>query len=240
MEERSKTLLGQIIKEYIKTATPVGSRCLEALNQKPRFGSGQAKSRLGVSSATIRNEMAVLEKEGYIAQPHTSAGRVPTEKGYQFFLEHCQPGKVSDKEAKEINELLKQSNAVQLELKIKELAKKIAGFSQSAVLIGFSDDDFYYTGLSNLFAQPEFKDPELIYDLGLVIDHLDQAMSKIFEQINGLRVLVGSQNPFGRQCSVVLSTWQVSRQTGVVGILGPMRMDYEKNLGLLNFIKENI
>lgn len=237
MEDRAKALLGQIIKEYIKTCAPVGSKMLEALNHK---GSGQAKSRLGVSSATIRNEMAVLEKEGYIAQPYTSAGRVPTEKGYRFFLEHCQPGKVSDKEAREINELLKPSHAVQLELKIKALAKKIAGFSQSAVLIGFSGDDFYYTGLSNLFAQPEFQDPELIYDLGLVIDHLDQAMNEVFEEINSTCVLIGSQNPFGRQCSVVLSSWQVSNQTGIMGILGPMRMDYEKNLGLLNFIRQNI
>lgn len=228
MEERSKNLLCQIIREYVKNALPVGSKMLEA------------KSRLGVSSATIRNEMAALEHEGYITQPHTSAGRVPTQKGYQFFLEQCQPGKVSDKEAKEISQLLKQSSAGQLEIKIKELAKKLAQFSQGAVVIGFSEDDFYYTGLSNLFAQPEFQDPEVIYDLGLVIDHLDQAMNQIFAEIKEIKVLIGSQNPFGQQCGVVLSAWQISNQTGIMGILGPMRMDYEKNLGLLNFIRENI
>ncbi len=237
MEERARALLSQIIKEYIKTCSPVGSRCLEALNHK---GLGQAKSRLGVSSATIRNEMAVLEKEGYIAQPHTSAGRVPTEKGYQFFLEHCQPGKVTDKEAKEISELLKQNSTAQLELKIKELAKKLAQLAQGVVVVGFSDDDFYYTGLANLLAQPEFRDQQVVYDLGLVIDHLDQAMSEIFNSLKEIQVLIGSHNPFGQYCSVVLATWQISNQTGIMGILGPMRMDYEKNLGLLNFIRENI
>ncbi|MDP2586600.1 MAG: hypothetical protein Q8P32_02395 [Candidatus Komeilibacteria bacterium] len=228
MEDRARVLLSQIIREYLKTASPVGSRCLEA------------KSRLGVSSATIRNEMAVLEKEGYITQPYTSAGRVPTQKGYEFFLERCQPGKVSDKEAKEISELLKQKSSDQLEFNIKQLAKKLAQFSQGAVVIGFSEDDFYYTGLSNLFSQPEFQDPELVYDLGLIIDRLDQAMNKVFENIAEIQVLIGSQNPFGRQCSVVLSSWKISDQTGIMGILGPMRMDYEKNLGLLNFIRANI
>ncbi len=227
MEERSKTLLGQIIKEYIKTACPVGSKMLEG------------KSCLGVSSATIRNEMAELEKDGYIGQPHTSAGRVPTEKGYRFFLENCKQGKLTAREEKEISELLK-SKAVEFDLKIKRLAKKLAEFSHNAVVVGFSTDDLYYTGLSNLFAQPEFQDPGLVYNLGLIIDHLDQVMGEIFKTVQATQVLIGSHNPFGQQCSVVIGPWQGQSRSGIMGILGPLRMDYEKNLGLINFIRENI
>lgn len=74
MTERRQMLLALLIKEYVSKAQPVGSETL-------------AKMDLGVSSATIRNELAALEEEGYLTHPHTSAGRVPTEKGYRYFVE---------------------------------------------------------------------------------------------------------------------------------------------------------
>src|SRR4030043_1192300 len=76
MNERQKKLLNLIINEHINPAEPVGSGILVE------------KTGLEVSPATVRNEMADLEKEGFIYQPHTSAGRVPTEKGYQFFVDN--------------------------------------------------------------------------------------------------------------------------------------------------------
>ena len=76
MESRKAEILRAIVEEYVETAQPVGS-------------STVARSRrLGVSSATIRNDMTVLEREGYLAQPHTSAGRIPTDLGYRFFVDH--------------------------------------------------------------------------------------------------------------------------------------------------------
>ena len=76
METRKAEILRAIVEEYVETAQPVGS-------------STVARSRrLGVSSATIRNDMTVLEREGYLAQPHTSAGRIPTDLGYRFFVDH--------------------------------------------------------------------------------------------------------------------------------------------------------
>ena len=71
---RQQLILALVIREYVSAAQPVGSRTIE------RYG-------LGVSSATIRNEMVVLEENGYLVQPHTSAGRVPTEQGYRYFVE---------------------------------------------------------------------------------------------------------------------------------------------------------
>src|SRR5574341_2264545 len=75
LSERRQKLLRFIIDEYVTTAQPVGSSALVE------------KYHLPVSAATIRNEMAALEEEGYIAQPHTSAGRVPTDRGYRFYVE---------------------------------------------------------------------------------------------------------------------------------------------------------
>src|SRR4051812_9765599 len=82
LDDRKATILRAIVEEHITTAQPVGSQTI-------------ARSRnLGVSSATVRNDMTVLEREGYLVQPHTSAGRVPTDRGYRFFVDHFgrQPG----------------------------------------------------------------------------------------------------------------------------------------------------
>ena len=75
LEERKLEVLRAVIEDYIATEEPVGSKALAE------------RHHLGVSPATIRNDMALLEEEGYIAQPHTSAGRVPTDKGYRLFVD---------------------------------------------------------------------------------------------------------------------------------------------------------
>jgi len=75
LDDRKAAILRAVVKEYIETAQPVAS------SHVARIGN------LGVSPATVRNEMAVLEREGYLAHPHTSSGRVPTDKGYRFFVD---------------------------------------------------------------------------------------------------------------------------------------------------------
>ncbi|MDD4296911.1 MAG: HrcA family transcriptional regulator, partial [Ruminiclostridium sp.] len=76
LSERKMRILKTLIDDYIQTAQPVGSRTISK------------KHELGLSSATIRNEMADLEEMGYITQPHTSAGRVPSDKGYRLYVDH--------------------------------------------------------------------------------------------------------------------------------------------------------
>jgi transcriptional regulator of heat shock response len=231
MDSRKNQLLIDIIEEYIETAYPVGSKFLAA------------KAGLDLSSATIRNEMAELEKDGYIYQPHPSAGRVPTEKGYLFYLEN-NPEK-SDLKAKEkivldkaISEILKKFKKDESQA-VKELAKQMAELVNETILVGFSPDEFYYTGLSNIFAQPEFREQEKIVNLSAIIDHLDEEMGKIFHKIKKTEVLVGRQNPFGADCSLIItSIGDLPKK--IFGILGPMRMDYHRNLNFLNYLKEKI
>ena len=83
LDDRKTAILSAVVHEYIATALPVGSTHIaDAPGVK-------------VSSATVRNEMAVLEQEGYLVQPHTSAGRIPTDKGYRFFVDHlASPGRL--------------------------------------------------------------------------------------------------------------------------------------------------
>ena len=76
LDDRKTAILSAVVQEYIATALPVGSTHIADA------------PGVRVSSATVRNEMAVLEQEGYLVQPHTSAGRIPTDKGYRFFVDH--------------------------------------------------------------------------------------------------------------------------------------------------------
>jgi len=222
ISDRKKFILETIIKEYVKTATPVSSGVLVE------------KYKLDISPATVRNEMMELEDEGYIYQPHTSSGRVPTEAAYELFLTGIKKKELKEMEIKLLEQLFKrEENAV------RQTAKTIAELSSGAVFWAFHKNDLYYTGLSNLFSQPEFKQVNAVCDVSGVIDRLEEIIDDIFEDLeDGEQVLIGSKNPFGNFLSTVLVKYKHNNQSGVFGILGPMRMDYSRNLALVEFIKK--
>ncbi len=225
MNQRQAKLLKDIVENHIEQAQPVGSKLLAG--------------RFQLSSATIRNEMAELEKEGFIYQPHTSAGRVPTEKGYKYYLENfLDTDKVLPKRISDFLDRFR--GEAEGELLVKRLAKALAKISKNAVIVGFGPWDVYYTGLSNLFAQPEFSEVDLVREFSQIVDHLDEVMADIFAQVEGLHIYVGSDNPFGSYCSLVINEFFARQDRGVIGILGPMRMDYQKNYSLLNYIRQLI
>jgi len=221
MDTRKHKLLTYIIKEYVKSAQAVGSSLISEKYMKD------------VSGPTIRNWMQELEKEGYITHKHTSAGRVPTEKGYRYYLKNLEEKKVSNKQQKDLVEA--NSGLEESAEKVKIIAKKIAELSGGAVIIAFSPQDVYYTGLSNLFSHPEFDNQNDVINMSQMIDHLDEVMSEMESSTKGeVSVLIGSDNPFGEECGTVLS---VLDDGLVIGILGPMRMDYSQNVGLVRYIK---
>lgn len=224
ISDRKKTILRTIIKEYVKNAQPVSS------------GTLVTKCKLGVSPATIRNDMVELEDEGYIFQPHTSAGRVPTEAAYELeLLAIKEPNHKTLKDSE--LDLLEQLFTFE-EIGFKQTAKAIAELSSGAVFWAFHKNDLYYTGLANLFAQPEFKQSDIVYDVSVVIDHLEEIIADIFEKIpNGEQTMIGANNPFGNFLSTVLVKYKKDHKSGIFGIMGPTRMDYARNLALVNFIK---
>ncbi|MFA5128458.1 MAG: hypothetical protein WC445_00670 [Patescibacteria group bacterium] len=225
MEKRKEKLLLSVIHEYIKKATPVASKMLA--------GRGGFK----ISSATLRNEMADLEEEGYLVQPHTSAGRIPTEAGFNFYLANLPEGKL-EAAGKEKKELERAARAT--EFPEKNLAKVLAELSKEAVILAFGKNDVYYTGLSNLFAKPEFHDQDLVYRIGEVVDHLDEIISEIFEETKEeIKVLIGKKNPFSADCGAVVSRYcGKNKKVGLVAVLGPIRMDYGKNIALVREVKD--
>ncbi|MDO8593181.1 MAG: hypothetical protein Q7R92_05505 [bacterium] len=225
MDKRKELILKTIIKEHIKTALPVGSEGLVD------------KYNLDISAATVRNEMAELEQEGYIAQPHTSAGRVPTEKAYGFYLEKLSEKNLNDAEAKIFEKLLAKKD----EENFKQAAKAMAKLSDNAVFWAFHRHNLYYTGVSNLLHQPEFSETGLIYDISEVIDRLDEVIVRVFNDLKfGEQILLGSKNPFSPYCGAVMVKYRLGDNIGLVGILGPVRMNYEKNLALIKFINDKL
>lgn len=224
--ERKKFILATIIKEYVKTAQPVSS------------GSLVEKYQLDISPATVRNEMMELEEDGFIYQPHTSAGRVPTAEAYELFLADWLRGDnraaLKGAEIKILEEVFKLEEAA-----YKQTAKAIAELSQTAVFWAFHKNDLYYTGLANLFAQPEFKQLEIIHDMSGIIDRLEEIIDDKFEDFpDGLQTLIGPRNPFGNFLSAILVKYRDQQQSGLFGILGPVRMDYGRNIALAEFIKQ--
>ena len=125
LDDRKVTILKAIIKTYLETGEPVGSRTISKY------------SDLKLSSATIRNEMSDLEEMGYILQPHTSAGRIPSDKGYRFYVDQIMQEK--DSEVTEFKEMMVQK-VDKLELVLKRMALsagrqyQLCGYDQRAQL----------------------------------------------------------------------------------------------------------
>lgn len=225
MEQRKEKILYTIIKEHIKTGAPVGSSILVE------------KYKLNVSPATVRNDMSDLENDGFIAQPHTSAGRVPTESAYRLYVQNIEDKKIGDKEAS----LLLEALGAMTEQDFKHTAKVLAALSGNAVFWAFHRHNLYYTGISNLLSQPEFSQTNLIYDISVVIDRVDEIINEIYDGLeDGTVIKLGMDNPFGNFCSTIFAKYKLEGHTGLVGILGPMRMNYEKNLALMKFINSQI
>ena len=223
--ERKKQILEAIIKEHVATGAPVGSSNLVE------------KYKLNCSPATVRNIMAELEEEGFIRQPHTSAGRVPTEAAYKTYLVEIigkkKNKKIKDKDLQEINLAIGDAG----EISLREAAKTLAGLTDSAVFWAFHKNNLYYTGLSNLFHQPEFVNSGLVYNVSAVIDRMDEIIDNIFETTGeSARILIGEENPFGNFCGAILAKYKRGNQSGLFGIIGPMRMDYERNLSLVEHV----
>ncbi|MCK4540337.1 hypothetical protein KAU09_04245 [Candidatus Parcubacteria bacterium] len=225
MDERKELILNTIIKEHIKTGLPVSSGVLVE------------KYKLNISPATVRNEMAVLEDEEYIIQPHTSAGRIPTEKAYKLFIENIQPKKINQSDRAGLEELLEQST----EENLKNAAKKLSSLSGATVFWAFHRHNLYYTGISNLFQQPEFSELSIIYDISAIIDRIDEIINDIFDEIeDGINIRIGSDSPFGSFSGTIMAKYKIGEHTGLFGVLSPVRMDYEKNLTLINFVYDRL
>ena len=229
MKPRQEKILKTIISQYTKTSQPVGSEYL-AKKITPK-----------ISSATIRNEMADLTARDYLGQPYTSAGRVPTDKGFQYYVKNLLVKRNLLILEKRALKSIKQARIDSPEILMKQIAKQLAALAGQLSVLAFDDSDFYYTGLSYLFSQPEFCEQDVVYSVSRVVDHLDWIMADIFSLISDkTEILIGEKNPFSKLCGTVITRCQLPRQRSysLMGLLGPVRMDYNRNIALIDYVKE--
>lgn len=227
LSERQEKILEILIREYIKEAEAIPSALVSQ-----KYGKE-------ISSATVRNELMALENMGFIYQPHTSAGRIPTDVGYQYFLQKFFKNKNLNAKQKESLDKLRQKDWSDLSMRRREEAKTLADLSGETVMVAFEQFDLFYTGISNLFTKPEFQNNyELVRNLSNLIDHLDEVLSKIFYEMDDeIKIFLGENNPFHPECAAIVSGFYENDKRCVFGILGPKRMDYEKNIALLSALK---
>ncbi|HQB51016.1 MAG TPA: DeoR family transcriptional regulator [bacterium] len=224
MESRPALILKLLIEDYIQSATPVASQYLVD------------KYQLDFSPATVRNDLAYLEEAGYIIQPHTSAGRIPTEAAYRLLLEQIKPGQPHNQIKKVLDPVL--NNFAE---NWKPLAKALAQLTSSGVFWSFHRYDSYYTGLSGLLSQPEFRQLSLVYDISQVIDSLEEIIDDLFDKTtNEPTVLIGQDSPFGNFSSTILTKYRFGQHTGLFGLLSPLRTNYQNNLNLITYVHRAI
>lgn len=221
LKKQKEQILLDLIQEYIDTAHAVASNTL------------LKKRGYNLSSATIRNWMVEFEQIGFLRQPHISSGRVPTVKAYKFFVqnltifdENVKPSEPSEL----IDEDIKSFNPEQV---IKYLSNKTNAMAFAKI----SDDKtFYQSGLRLLLNEPEFSDIEMVKKLIDFTENFENKIDKLASQQHNINIVVGDKDkmPF----SIMLFEADFEKaNNATIGIIGPLRMDYNYNLQVLESLK---
>ncbi len=231
MNTRQAKLLAAIIDQFIETALPVGSKRLLEMGD------------FSLSSATIRNEMSALEDEGFLEQPHISAGRVPTAKGYRVYVrEFMEPSPSEVMLRKQFETLSEQY----FQRKDQERAyEAVALLSHMIPHVAFATvphkNRVYYMGLANTLRQPEFQmNPVLASG---VIEALEHKLTDLLDHIelqDAVQYYIGSEHLLAdmQSCSVLVKRYEMRGEEGAIGIIGPMRMDYAYNTVALEMVSD--
>lgn len=232
MNIRQQKVLEVIIKEYVDTAQPVSSRIL---NKKYKFK---------VSPATIRAEMKKLEEKGYLYQPHTSAGRIPTDKGYRFFINSLMESR--KKLTPQEQEVLQQNLSANKEAGrlMPKVAGLLADMSSNLAISGLLEDEpeIYKAGVGRLLRELELESREHFHRATQVLDYLDRNIEELFDivQDGTFGIYIGEENPIKqmRGLSMIVSGQKMkSGNRGLIAILGPRRMRYDRNIALIEYIR---
>lgn len=228
MDNRKQKILQAIIEQFIETAEPVGSKSLII------------SYHLQFSPATIRNEMVKLEKDGLIVQPHTSAGRIPTELGYRFYLEELADFENAKILAKQFfHDIKKEYQKEKIKQKIFEMVSILARATDNICFATIPENNrTFYIGISNILKKPEFqKQP---YKASQIIEILEEETNFMSALKNAdidykVKIFIGEENiiPQINSCSIIVTKYNLKGYEGYIGILGPKRMDYHLNSALV-------
>ena len=226
--ERQKQILCQIVEEYAETAAPVGSVMMAKL--------------FDVSPATVRAEMARLEALGLIAQPHTSAGRVPTDAGYRYYVNNLASSEHSGQAEQGAFERgrhaieVRVSAQSQADAAIRRAVDSLVELTGNLGLATIGGQ-LYLSGISQLFTQPEIMDTRRVQAVAKLLDNLEPWL---MEAAPGepLNIFIGHENPIGRnsEVSLIISKFRSPySDRSYIGVLGPTRQNYARVMGLVKY-----
>jgi transcriptional regulator of heat shock response len=229
---REAEILAIIIRHYVDTAEPVSSRFVS--------------KRLNLSSATIRNVMADLEELGYITHPYTSAGRIPTDKGYRVYIDSLMHiRKLNDHTARAIEE--EYTEAIRsLEDVLERTSHLISSLTNYVGISLFPQrDKVYLDGASHIIEQPEFKDFKRLHSFLQYLEKKTEIINLLKSDIEDCRltVRIGKENKASdlNECSVVSRGYRVKgKKSGGVCVIGPKRMVYEKVIPTVEFLADTV
>jgi heat-inducible transcriptional repressor len=236
MTPRQEALLASIINEYVQTAEPLSSKLLEKMGF------------FGLSSATIRGEMCELENLGYLAQLHTSSGRIPTDMAYRLFVDNMigqESYEVPSDCKKRINKVLLTLSGDPREIN-KTVAQLLSELTDNLVIAGVPEqDDFFKVGLSSLFEMPEFREFDKVFKLTSFFDEFESLFSGIEKEFFGddFKIFIGNENPVKniRDETVMFAKYTLPGNYACsLTLIGPTRMDYGKNIGLIKYTTDEL
>ncbi len=216
---RQTQILKALIDEYIETASPVGSLALEK------------KYNMGVSPATIRNEMVSLNQSGFLKQPYTSSGRVPTPKAMKFYINQLmEERKLSLTEEVKAREDIWDARSDLDEL-LKQATKALSQRAEALSVTTTDDGDFWSYGYSQLFNSPEFFDFQVCQTLFSTLEEgrrLHELFFEKFQGLNPIEVLFGEELgwEYFEPVGIVASRFDARGKQGAIGVIGPFRLNY--------------
>lgn len=228
LSARQTQILKLIIDEYIETALPVGSENLEK------------KFNIGVSPATIRNEMAQLTKMNFLKQPHTSAGRVPTPRAMKFYIDQLMEEKKMSltEEVKAKEDVWDVRNDI--DALFREATHALAQKTRTLAVGSIDDEErLWHSGYANIFSNPEFADALLCENLFSMLEQVERINQMFFQDniSSPIDVLFGEEMGWQHlePVSVVVTRFNVGNKNAALGIIGPSRISYPEVIPVLRY-----
>jgi len=229
--KREQEILSLIIDSYIEETKPISSAYI------------CKKYNLGYSSATIRNIMVVLERQGFLSHVYTSSGRVPTQEGFKCYVDNCQQDEVEIDDDSVNLLLLPEVSMEGVISHTLDVLTELSGYT-SLVAISGRDEKIFFKGVRFMLEQPEFEDAKRLKDILYTLEvKMDALQSLLFDCIGErVKVLIGNDIGFDEisDCSLLVSGLRSQQLLFAFALLGPMRMNYTRAKSCLRSVKSRL
>ena len=232
IQQRKDRILAIVIGRYIKTVSPVGSQYITE------------EHNLDVSPATVRNILADLEEEGYLTHPHTSAGRMPTQQGYRYYVDHLMNEiQLLEEEKKKITQEYKR-HARQLEDLVEKTSQVISDLTHYTSIVSIDDEDGNKTickGTGYVVGYTENTDIVKMQAILKILEEKERIMELINRTLEKkIEIYIGHEMALKdmESCSLAISHFEKDGMKGRIAVLGPTRMQYDRVVSTLDYISQ--